>query len=101
MERAWFWTYPTLEHRWPIIYSGASAGEATGGICYDSNTATFPAPASNRLLQDRVTDLEFRRNPNGSLRIGFAAGFIGYPRRQFGTAEADLVRFSTSVTRRN
>jgi hypothetical protein len=80
---------------------GATSGTATGSIYYDSNAGTAPNPASDRLLHGNVGDLEFRRNPNGTTRVGMALGTLGYTRRKFGTVENDLVRYTVSVTRRN
>jgi hypothetical protein len=75
--------------------------DGSGSIFFDSNAASAPTPLADRLVKVNVLDLEFRRNLNGTVRIGFEVGFIGYPRRRFGSVEADRVRFTTSVTRRN
>jgi len=75
--------------------------DGSGSIYFDSNAASAPTPNADKLFEINVLDLEFRRNANGTVRVGFEVGFIGYPRRKFGSVEADRVRFSTSVTRRN
>ena len=89
----------TVTYYWATSALQAS-GPALGNI-YSHNGGTAPNPASDKLLARNVTKLEFRRNPNGTVRVGFVLGIIGYPRRLLGSIEPDLLRFSTSVLPRN
>ena len=72
----------------------------SGGIYYSPNAGP-PNPSTDRLLANSVRDLEFRRDINGSIRIGFDLGTYGYPTFVVGGKESDLVRFSTSSLQRN
>ncbi|MGI8891444.1 MAG: PilW family protein [Chthoniobacterales bacterium] len=83
-------------YRWPATGSGANSG-----LYYHANGATTPNPTTDTLLVNNVMDFEFRRNPNGTVRIGFVLGSLGYPRRLLGGVESDRVRFSTSAIPRN
>ena len=74
---------------------------SVGYIYYDPNTATAPTPALDKVLMRTAMDLEVRRNPSGAVRIGFKLGTLGYPRRLYGSVEADRVRFTTSAVPRN
>lgn len=84
-------------YRAPAI---SSAG-ATSQIYYHADGNTAPNPAIDKLLASNVIDFEFRRNPNGTVRVAFVLGAIGYPRRLLGSVESDRVRFSTSAIPRN
>ncbi len=88
---------PVTFYRWPFD----KVGEPIGQIYYHANGATAPNPATDKLLASNVMDFEFRRNPNGTVRVGFVLGALGYPRRVLGQVESDRVRFSTSVLPRN
>lgn len=90
-------TGPATYYRWPFD----KVGEPIGQIYYHANGGTAPNPATDKLLASNVMDFEFRRNPNGTVRIGFVMGALGYPRRVLGQIESDRVRFSTSVLPRN
>lgn len=79
----------------------AAAGGTTGKIYYHSNGATAPNPATDKLLASNAMDFEFRRNPNGTVRVGFVLAALGYPRRLLGSVESDRVRFTTSAIPRN
>lgn len=81
--------------------SAADLNTNSGRIFYDSNTTSAPTPGTDKLLLSSVMDFEFRRNPNGSVRVGFQIATLGYPRRQYGSIEADRVRYSTSILPRN
>ena len=78
-----------------------NANSNSGRIFYDSNTTSAPAPASDKLLLSGVMDMEFRKNPNGSIRVGFQVATLGYPRRLYGSIEADRIRYTTSILPRN
>lgn len=73
----------------------------TMALFYDSNAATAPNPATDKLLVTAVQDLEFRRDALGSVRAGFKIAVYGYPTKAAGSKEADVVRFTTSVLQRN
>ncbi len=81
--------------------SAVDATTTSGRIFYDSNTASAPSPSTDKLILTSVMDLEFRKNPNGSIRVGFQLGTLGYPRKQYGSIESDRVRYSTSILPRN
>ena len=87
---AYYWWAPT----------GVTAGPPLGKI-YSHSGNTAPNPATDKLLVRNVTNFEFRRNPNGTVRVGFILGILGYPRRLFGSIEADRLRFTTSAIPRN
>lgn len=82
-------------------YAPVAASGQTLGKIYAHTGATALDPATDRLLANNVTNFEFRRNPNGTVRVGFILGVIGYPRRLFGSVEADRLRFTTSAIPRN
>ncbi len=73
----------------------------SGGIYYAANAATTPNPLTDKLLVSSVRDLEFRRDVNGSIRVGFNVGTFASATLVTGGKEADLVRFSTSTLPRN
>jgi hypothetical protein len=75
-------------------------GTTLGNIYSHTGTGT-PDPATDNVLARNVTAFEFRRNPNGTVRVGFVLGILGYPRRLFGAIEADRLRFTTSAIPRN
>lgn len=63
--------------------------------------STAPDPTTDPVLAADVMSFEFRRNPNGTVRVGFVFGILGYPRRLYGSIEADRLRFTTSSIPRN
>ena len=73
----------------------------SGGIYYAANGAVAPKPLTDKLLVSAVQDLDFRRDVNGSIRVGFDIGTFGFPTLLVGAKEADLVRFTTSSLPRN
>lgn len=82
--------------------SASNATPTSGSIYYDTNTTvSVPNPAADKALVSTAMDLEFRRNANGSVRVGFQLGTLGYPRRTYGSNESDCVRYTTSVVPRN
>lgn len=78
-----------------------TADPNSGGIYYAANAAVAPKPATDKLLVGSVRDLEFRRDVNGSIRIGFNVGTFASAGLVTGGKEADVVRFSTSALPRN
>ena len=78
----------------------SSTGQNLGSI-YSHTGTTAPTPATDKVLASNVTNFEFRRNTNGTVRVGFVVGILGYPRRLLGSIESDRVRFSTSAIPRN
>jgi hypothetical protein len=96
-------TSTTAAYSVAYYLAGGSNTDGSGSILYD-NSVTIPSPPNpngDKLYENNVLDLEFRRIGTGPVRVGFEVGFIGYPRRVFGSIEQDRVRFSTSVTSRN
>jgi prepilin-type N-terminal cleavage/methylation domain-containing protein len=87
----------------PIAYYryAATSDPNSGGIYYSANAAVAPNPLTDKLLVTTVQDLEFRRDVNGSIRVGFDIGTFGFPTLVVGGKEADLVRFTTSSLPRN
>ena len=79
----------------------ANGSGVTDQIYYHADGSTAPDPATDKLLTSSVLDFEFRRNPNGTVRVGFILGILGYPRHLLGTVESDRLRFSTSAIPRN
>ena len=90
----------TITYYWWLSPIQPSAGPKLGNI-YSHTGTTAPIPATDKLLASNVTNFEFRRNPNGTVRVGFVVGILGYPRRLLGSIETDLLRFSTSAIPRN
>lgn len=90
----------TITYYWWQPLVAPSAGPVLGRI-YSHTGSTAPNPATDRLLASNVTNFEFRRNLNGTVRVGFVLGILGYPRRLLGSIEPDLLRFSTSAIPRN
>lgn len=90
---------PVTYYWWTPLVAPA-LGPVLGSI-YSHTGSTPPAPATDKLLASNVTNFEFRRNPNGTVRVGFVLGILGYPRRLLGSIEPDLLRFSTSALPRN
>lgn len=83
-------------------YRSATPGDPTSGrVCQDLDTSSATNPLTDKQLLRPVGDLEFRRNPNGTIRIGFDIWTLGYPRRTYGAIEADKVRYTTSALPRN
>lgn len=83
-------------------YRYAPTGDPnSGGIYYATNAAVAPNPATDKLLVGSVRDLEFRRDVNGSIRVGFSVGTFAAATLLTGGKEADIVRFSTSAVPRN
>ena len=78
-----------------------TADPNSGGIYYAANAAVAPNPLTDKLLVSAVRELEYRRDVNGSIRVGFDIGTFGYPTLVVGGKEADLVRFTTSSLPRN
>lgn len=89
----------TTTYYWRAPVSSGS-GPSLGTIYSHSGTSA-PNPATDRVLASNITNFEFRRNPNGTVRVGFILAILGYPRRLFGGVEADLLRLSTSALPRN
>ena len=95
-------TAATVTYYWKASGSPVGAGSATlGQIYFHPNGGTALDPTTDKVVASNVTQFEFRRNPNGTVRVGFILGIFGYPRHPFASVEADLVRFSTSVLPRN
>lgn len=90
----------TVTYYWWSSTGVLSTGQTLGKI-YSHAGTTAPTPATDKLLATNVTNLEFRRNPNGTVRVGFVLGILGYSRRVFGGIEPDRLRFSTSAIPRN
>jgi len=90
----------TVTYYWWSPTGLASTGQTLGKI-YAHTGTTAPTPATDKVLATNVTNLEFRRNPNGTVRVGFVLGILGYPRRLLGSIEPDRLRFSTSAIPRN
>lgn len=79
----------------------ATSDPNSGAIYYVANAAVAPNPLTDKRLVSGVQDLEFRRDVNGSIRIGFTIGTFASSTLLTGAKEADLVRFSTSTVPRN
>ncbi len=88
----------TVTYYWS---AGVSANGQTLGSIYSHTGTTAPIPATDKVLASNVSSFEFRRNPNGTVRVGFVIGILGYPRRLLGSIESDRLRFSTSAIPRN
>jgi len=91
---------------WPTAKPAAGTGDGTRQIYYHSDGATAPNPATDKLMASEVLDFEFRRNANGTVRVGFILGVIGYhpgrpDLRLPGSVESNRVRFTTSAIPRN
>ncbi|MDQ3199908.1 MAG: hypothetical protein M3Q46_12125 [Verrucomicrobiota bacterium] len=90
----------TITYYWWQPLVAPKVGPVLGRI-YSHTGTTALNSATDILLASNVTSFEFRRNPNGTVRVGFAVGILGYPRRLLGSIEPDLLRFSTSAIPRN
>ncbi len=73
----------------------------SGGIYATLNASALPNPLTDKIIVRSARELEFRRDVNGAIRVGFDIGTAGYPTRVTGGKEADRVRFSTSSLPRN
>lgn len=90
----------TITYYWWSPTGFGGAGTILGKI-FSHTGATAPNPATDKVLATNVTNFEFRRNPNGTVRVGFVLGILGYPRRLLGSVESDRLRFTTSAIPRN
>jgi hypothetical protein len=87
-------------YRSPVTPLVSGSG-VTDQIYYHADGSTAPDPATDKLLSSGVLNFEFRRNPNGTVRVAFILGIFGYPRHLLGTVESDRLRFTTSAIPRN
>lgn len=82
-------------------YRYATTSDPNSGGIYLAANAAFANPLTDKLLVGAVQDLEFRRDVNGTIRVGFDVGTFSSSNLITGGKETDLVRFSTSSLPRN